>query len=1024
MSHFYPDIHLTRLKVALKQAARDIVLETVPLTAEFAVTPEPVTYTERTKLSYKPIAEGEEWGKTWDCGWFRLRGTVPQEWAGAYVTLRLDFAGEALVYDDAGCPWVGLTHGSVFDADYHKDMMHYLPECKGGEEVDVWVETGANSLFGVDRAGDPAYLEDQSRLHGHYRGIARSMRICRVDHTAWQLWIDLQVIESLVRTLPEDSTRRLQILRQASKALDVLPREGAAGCRAALRPIFEMPTDPAAIDVVGVGHAHIDTAWLWPVRETIRKCARTFASQLDLIERYPDYVFGASQAQLYEFTKEHYPELYAKIKDAVAAGRWEVQGAMWVEADCNLISGESMVRQVLHGKNYFRDEFGVDIRNLWLPDVFGYSGNLPQILKKAGVDYFLTQKLSWNLYNKFPHTTFIWQGIDGSEVLTHFPPEDTYNSSLMPDVYIKTDTNNSESGLVRDVVSLFGIGNGGGGPKEEYIERGQRYQNLNGLPRFHFGHGQSLLDKLEKYRDDLDTWQGELYFELHRGTLTTVSDIKLYNRRAEEALRATEMLCVVAGLDSYPAEELDRLWKDVLINQFHDIIPGSSINRVNVEAVEQLRMVVKRCRELLDQAAAKLLPAEDNAIAVFNPSSTPWRGVKTLPLDWDGATLNGESIVLQSEGGVLSALIEVPPRGFVTLRKGKSDVVATRRDATDLVLENDLVRYVFDESLQLIEGYDKETGRSFVVSDKPGNRLDIFEDRPSAYDAWEIEEYLHTMWVETAAVTGEIKAVQGPLRSGLEASLKIGNSTIFQQVWLEQGSKRLDFATQADWREDHKILRVAFPTTIVAQEAEFEIQYGTVARATHDNTKWNWAQFEVCGHRFADLSEPTHGVALLNDSKYGYRVKGSELSLTLLRSPTDPDPVADRQRHAFVYSLLPHSGDLRNSDVPVHAAILNQGVEVFRNRAADNAPTLPVSLEGEGVELAVLKRAEKEDALIVRLTENFGVRSKVRLVATANPQAQLVETDLMEWNTIGEAVTGAMERELGPYEIMTIKVSL
>lgn len=1021
MSHFYQDIHLSRLTSTLNRLPKEIILETAPLTAEFAVTPEPVPYAQRETLAYKPIQEGETWGKTWDCGWFRLRGAVPASWAGSYVTLRLDFAGEALVYDAKGCPLVGLTDGSVFAISYSKDTVHLHTSCKGREKIDLWVETGANGLFGVQRCVDPQWIEDKSKTHGTHQGVVRSLRVCRFDYERWQLWLDLQVIENLARALPEGTARRVQVLRIASKALDILPTQGAAACRAALKPIFDLPTDPATVDVYGVGHAHIDTGWLWPVRETIRKCARTFASQIGLIERYPGYVFGASQAQLYAFVKEHYPKLYAKIKAAIAAGQWEVQGGMWVEADCNLIGGESMVRQFLVGKNFFQDEFGIDVRNLWLPDVFGYSGNLPQILKKSGVDYFLTQKLSWNAYNKFPHNTFLWRGIDGSEVLAHFPPEDDYNSYVLPGQLRRHETNNREAGLVQEAMCLYGVGDGGGGPREEHVERALRCHNLNGCPRFHFGFAQTTLDKMSAYKADLDTWNGELYFELHRATLTSQADMKRWNRRAEEALRAAEMLCAAAGVAGYPWAEFDALWKLVLINQFHDIIPGSSIHRVYEEAIPQLRGVVSRCKELQAAAAAKLLRKDAKAFTLFNPSSTPFRGAVALPAGWTGATRDGEPLAAQAEADGTVVLVEVAPQGFATLLRADAKAAAAKpAKAADLTLENDRVRYVFDASLRLVDGLDKETGVRFVPADEPGNRIELFDDKPHNWDAWDIDEYVHNMKVADPEVL-ELKRVAGPVRCGLVAKLRIGRSTVSQQVWLERDGKRLDFVNDVDWREDHKLLRVAFPTTVVAAEARFEIQYGTVARATHDNTKWQRAQFEVPGHRYADLSEPTHGVALLNDSKFGYRVKGSELSLSLLRAPTEPDPVADRGQHRIVYSLLPHAGNLVASDVTTHAAILNQGVERLEG-LADKGAALPVAVTGEGVEFAVLKRAEKEKALVVRVVETRGVRTRGRVACACGGGCGFVETDLMEWKTLGKPSKGGIEFELGPFEIKTFKV--
>lgn len=1024
MSHFYPDVHLNRIKEFVPRITREVVLETEMMTAEFAVTPEPVPYAERMRLEYKPIREGEKWGNLWDCGWFRVRGQVPKAWAGAYVTVNLDFSGEALVFDAKGDPLVGLTNGSIFENGYTKDMVHLLPKSKGGEKVDLWVETGANNMFGGHRHNDQEMFSDPAKLHGTYNGTVAKIRLCRFDYEKWQLWIDLQILENLLTALPENSLRRMQILRGVSRALDVYATQGTVACREALKPVYAVPSDPATVDVYGVGHAHIDTAWLWPMRETIRKCARTFASQIGLIERYPGYIFGASQAQLYAFTKQHYPGLYAKIKKAVADGKWEVQGGMWVEADCNLISGESMVRQFLHGKNFFRDEFGVDVKNLWLPDVFGYSANLPQILQRAGMGYFLTQKMSWNLYNKFPHNTFMWRGIDGSEVLAHFPPEDNYNGNVMPDALRKNEWNNQERGLVAEAICLFGLGDGGGGPKEEHIERALRLRDLNGVPRFHFGPAQPVLEKMATYKAELGTWQGELYFECHRATLTTQAATKRWNRRAEEALRAVEMICAAGDLANYPAAELDTLWKIVLVNQFHDIIPGSSIHRVYEEAVPQLQEVVQRAKALQADAAAKLLAAKADCLTLFNPSTSGFVKTVTLPKGWTGATLAGEKLAAQTEGEAVVVRVEMPAQGFVTLKRATAAApavkVAAAAKASARILENKQIRYEFDAKMQLVRAFDKETGQEIIPAGETGNRLELFDDHPHNWDAWDIDEYYVNQKLQ-GPVVESIERVEGDARCGLRATIKISAmSSMRQDVWLEKDGRRLDFVTNVDWQERHKLLRVVFPTTIVSDKTSSEIQYGFIQRNTHNNTKWDYAQFECVAHRYADLSRRDYGVALLNDSKYGYRVKDRSLELSLLRSPTEPDPVADIGLHQFTYSLLPHKGDLITSDVQAQAAALNQGVEMFIGFAADKA-ALPVKITGEGIELSVLKRAEKEDTLIVRLVETRGQNATGELICT-KAKAKIVETDLMEWNDLGKAATGRVALSLKPFEIRTYNI--
>lgn len=1036
MSHFYKDIHNARIGEARMRIKKEIVMERIPLQAEVAVTHEPVPYKDRLSLKYRPIKVGEAWGENFDCGWFHITGQLPKSWAGSYVTLNLDMHGELLLFDKAGCPLVGLTNGSVFDEHFNKDQYHWLPCAKGSEKVDFWCDAGANYLFGVDRAGDPDWEEDKSHLFGHWNASVVRLSACRFDVEKWRLFIDLEVIQSLLKSLPDNSSRYIRVLRETSKALDLLPPElgGAPAVREHLKKtVFAVDPDPAATKVSALGHAHIDTAWLWPYRETKRKVARTWSSQIGLIAKYPahdglpGYKFGASQAQLYKYCKDEYPKLYAKVKDAVRRGDWEVQGAMWVEADCNIPSGESLIRQCLEGCRFFTEEFGSAPRNLWLPDVFGYSGNLPQILRICGVDFFLTQKLSWNRYNKFPHNSFVWEGIDGSKVVSHFPPEDSYIAFLLPDQLRRHDSLNREAGIVDTAISLFGIGDGGGGPKEEYVERGFRCGHLNGCPPVRYRFAQEAMDEIATSKDDLDVWKGELYFEMHRGTYTTQARQKMLNRRSEEAMRAAEALCATASHScgmAYPAKAFSDLWRDICLCQFHDVIPGSSIHRVYSESAAILENAIAKAGELEEKAARKLLRRDASAAAVFNPSSTPFRGVVELPEGWKGAVDgDGNALPSQVEGDKVLALADVAPNSFGALRKadGAAQVKPVAAKKFPVVLENDLVRYEIDAAGRVVRAVDKTAAREFINPGRPANVVRMYDDHPSCYDAWDIEEYLYNMPVADPADV-KVCAFEGPVRSGAVVKFTLGKSTFEQCITLEAGSKRLDFATHADWREKHKVSRVSFPVDVVADEARFEIQYGTIARATHDNTKWQYAQFESLAHRYADLHDGLFGVALLNDCKYGYRVKGSEMSMTLLRAPTEPDLVADVGEHDFTYSILPHVESIAVSDdVVAAAAVLNQGVDVFAGYAPTAKAESPVVVEGDGVELAVLKGAEDGNGLVVRLVERRGVRSSARL---ALRDGEGVATPILatELKDAGDALALPAALDFRPFEIKTFRI--
>ncbi len=1015
-------IFVKRIDRFHKRIARRILGESVPFEAEYAWSKNPVPVSERTRGPFKPIREGDVWGQAWESAWFHLKARVPESWAGKTVVAHLDFTGEGLVVQPDGQLLQGITSGSIFDEEFSRDVVRLFDPAKGGETAELWVETSSNSLFGVflDPDPDPG---DPGRF-GHFESKVKHMRLRLFDKELWHLWLDLRVLIGLIKKLPEKGVRRLRLIRCANEAIDAFgddPRN-AAKSRAVLQKEMGKSAAPSDLSATAIGHAHIDTAWLWPIRETIRKCARTFSSQVRLMQTYPDYVFGASQPQQYEFIKKHYPDLYQKIKELVAQGRWEPLGGMWVEADCNIPNGESLVRQFVYGKNFFRDEFGVDVKNLWLPDVFGYSAALPQILKKSGIDYFLTQKMSWNQVNDFPFHTFRWRGIDGTEVLAHFPPENNYNSQLTPEYIVFGRDNFKERDFLEEFLSLFGVGDGGGGPKEENLEFGIRMADLEGAPRIRFGRAADFFERLRAYEKDLPVWVGELYLEAHRGTLTTHALVKKMNRTLEQKLREVEFLWALLPLQDYPKETLDNVWKNLLLNQFHDIIPGSSIHEVYETVHAEYRDMLKICETLAEKAAARLFEPDKNALTLFNSLSVTFEGTVELPSGWQGAKdASGQALPVQKEEDKMVALVSVPPQSFVTLEKADAKIAEVASDKEPLVLENRRVRYEFSPEGQLMRGWDKEAQREIGVEGHPGNRLTLYDDYPNNFDAWEIEIFYEETPLESPRNVKAERLASGPVRQGLHFQMEIGNSTLEQRVYLTKGSKRLDFKTRVDWKEKHRMLRVAFPVAIQTTEAAFDIQYGYVRRSNHRNTSWERARFEAPGQRYADLSESDYGVALLNDCKYGYKVVDNVLDLNLLRAPNNPDPDADQHVHEFTYSLLPHTGDLVHSDVWAEAVRLNQGVarfEGFRHKEVK----LPCRVEGDGVSLEVLKKAEKEEALVLRLVETLGRRTRAHL-SFLDTNKTLVETNLLEW-TEEESFSTAqpVEIELGPFEIKTFKL--
>ena len=990
-----------------------------PLKAKYAWSKKPVLFSDRTKLKYKPIIKGKSWGKEWDSAWFCLSGEIKKEWRGKKIITDLDFSGEGLVYDPTGKEIQGITNASIWDPNFVRTTVLMPKTCITKNKVDFWVEAAANSLFGIFIDVDPE--QENPKRHGTFDAKVETIDIGVFREDIWHLYLDVRILLGLAQKLDENSTQRLRIINSLNEAVIAFKddKKDADKSRAVLSKELRKRATSSELNVTAVGHAHIDTGWLWPVKETIRKCARTFATQLDLIDRYPDYVFGASMPQHYQFMKDYYPNIYKRIKAAVKKGQWELQGGMWVEADCNLISGESMVRQLLLGKKFFSDEFGIDVDNLWLPDVFGYSAALPQILKKADINYFLTQKISWNQFNDFPFQTFNWRGIDGTEILTHFPPENTYNSELDTNFIMPAQESFKEKAKLNEFISLFGVGNGGGGPKPENIELGKRIKNLEGAPKVKFDLAKNFFKRLNRKKSNLETWVGELYLELHRGTLTTHGLVKKQNRKLENKLKAVEFLWTNLNLNEYPSLELDEAWKKLMINQFHDIIPGSSINLVYKNTHKEYEQIHKTCDRLLKRASSKLFKKRKDSFVLANTLSYNYSGVVTIPNHFNGYHIVSEHDVVipsQEKDGLTNCYVELEPFSYTTFNKGKkrSDKIISQNK---LLLENNYVRYEFNKNGTLNSALDKET--NFSLLSDPGNVLSLYEDRPLNWDAWDIDFYYKDSLLETAKAIKIDKIQIGEVISGFNINYTIGNSSITQKISLSNHSKRLDFETYVDWKEKHKMLRVHFPTTIISEQATFDIQYGYVRRNTHKNTSWDRAKFEVVGHKYADLSNNDFGVALMNDCKYGYSILNNTIDLNLLRSPNNPDADADIGKHQFTYSFYPHNNDLIRSNVIEESTLLNNHPLCFDGYQS-KAVTSPLTFKGKGIEISAMKKSEFQNEVIIRAVETLGKISKGEIYFEGN----LNETNLLEKKNIGKSkkVKDYFSIMLKPFEIRTYKI--
>ncbi len=840
----------------------------------------------------------------------------------------------------------------------------------------------------------------------------------------------------------------------------------AAARRLLAGQIAGLAPDPEAGRIYLTGHSHIDTAWLWPLRETVRKCGRTFATACRLLERYPDYRFSCSQPQLYAYTRKHFPALYEEIKKWVATGRWECTGGPWVEMDCNVPSGEALIRQILHGLRFFREEFGARPHTLWLPDVFGYPASLPQILVGCGLRDFFTVKLHWQARNIFPVNLFWWEGIDGSRVLAHIPRlRQMYNGWPNPEQLTIAWNQFEQKAIYDELLFPFGFGDGGGGPTPEMLEFAARAAAFPGLPACRQGGGEAYFDAVRQRLAesqpsplDLPVWVGELYLETHRGTYTTHGEIKRANRKSELALREAEIAGYLAAAAGIPVDltPLDAAWENLLLLQFHDILPGSSIGEVYREAAADHARIAATARGVRDAAWRGIVEqvAGPGEIVAFNALSWPRHDAATavvaqdfLPIQMacdcapaiEMATPDGRAVpaqIVRQEAGQIELLFapeEMPGLGYLRLiPRLAADVAATSLRVSARVIENCFFRLELDDEGQIVRLLDKRCAREVIPSDCRGNELQLFQDGPEREAAWNIHATFAKRRYAWAPGTRVEVIETGPVRAGLRITRRYRSSVIVQDLYLYDRLPRIDFVTRADWQERQVLLKAAFPVTVRSPRATFEIQFGAVERPTHRNTSWEQEKFEVCGHRWADLSEAGYGVSLLNDCKYGYDVRDNVLRLTLLRGPEAPDPDADRGHHEFTYALYPHLGDWTVGEtvrrgwelnVPIVCVAAGAAAVTGSRGAADGGAASFLQIEGPAV-LEAIKPAEDGDGWIVRVYEPHGGRGQVTL-RSSRSWHQVARCNLAEENATPLATDGhSVAFPIGPFEIVTLRVRL
>ncbi len=980
-----------------------------------------------SKLKWRSVKPGARWGDSGVTAWFRGDVKLPRSCKGKPVLVRARTGGETLFLVDG-------VHMGVFDGNHPCVMM--TPKATTSREYHLAFETYAGHTF----PGTQPF--DTGPVVGRKSRAFDGIEIVLERKDVSDFLFDFRTLRQLMDALGGNSLRRAEIpkaLADVWATVDAVPAESGqeswrpklALARDIMAPLLAKKNSDTTPTIGLVSASHIDTAWLWTIAETWRKCARTFSSMINLLEQYPEMIFLQPAPCHAEVMKHEYPGIFQRMQKLVAEGRWEPNGAMWIEPDCNVPSGEAFVRQLLVGQRATREMFGYTADTLWLPDVFGYSAALPQLLQGAGVEFFATTKIAWNDTTRFPYDTFDWQGIDGTTVVSHY---NWHHSWVDPESLIGNYNWLQHKDVDDRRLCAYGFGDGGGGPMAEMAEMAKRVEDLEGCPK---SVHTTLTDFMVGIRDEIDnrpTWVGELYLEMHRGTLTSIAQIKRGNRKHEFAMRDAEFLGTLAKLQGtdYPADELLALWKELLINQFHDILPGSSIAEVNDEAIRSFADCIERTEDLSGKALRAIAgpkPRSPKNLMVVNTLSWDRAGELVLSGVPDGLVPADDVVsqcVTDIDGDpqlVISGL-DVPALGAAILPVEPADVLQVDSpftvDGDTVTTPHATVR--FDDAGRIVSLVDAATGREVVASRGALNTLLLGEDVPFSYDNWDVDADQELKMVAQANLVKREVVADGPLQLRIRCEHAIGDgSTLTQDVVFHSASPQIDFETAVDWSEKHKLLKASFDIDVLADSARHEIQYGHVTRPTHRNLPEDRARFEVCAHKWTDLSENGFGVALLNDCKYGISVHGSTLGLSLLKSGTHPDPRGDEGRHLVTYSLLPHAGDFSVESVVRSAYELNVPlVTIPVGAKAEPIPSL-VNVDAPNVIVESIKWAEEGDAFVVRLYD------AQRLGGTATvsfgvPVKSVTRTNLLEEDPKKLRLkSNSVELYVKPFEVITLR---
>lgn len=990
------------------------------------------------------MAVGERWSGRDRYLWLRKTMSVPKAWEGKKIVGIFDFGStgggnnsgfESMLYIE-GKPYQGVDSNhkeAFFDSNYAGKDLELVFRLWSG------LEGGGNPTpqeHRINRA-DLAWLDEKvDDLFFMTRVILETLKVLNeFDPVVPQLRMALDKAYKLI----DWSYPGSEAFYESVHAADDL-----------LNELIDSMDKNSLVKVKCVGHTHIDVAWLWRLKHTREKCARSFSTVLRLMDQYPEYTFLQTQPQLYEYIKEDYPEIFEKIKAKVKEGNWEADGGMWVEADCNLTSGESLTRQILVGGKFFREELGQEIKYLWLPDVFGYSWALPQILKKSGIPMFMTTKISWNQYNRMPHDTFKWRGMDGSEVLTHFitAPEPwsqpgswfyTYNGHLTPKIVKGVYDAYSDKNLTDELLISFGYGDGGGGVNRDMLEYRRRVDKMPGLPSLKTSKAadyfKDLREKVENTDEYVHTWDGELYLEYHRGTYTSQAYNKKMNRYLENYYRNVEWLTAMDAINKgdikeAKQDELTEGWKIILTHQFHDIIPGSSINEVYKDSHVNYEKAEAIAKEIEQSVFTNIMGAEESTWTVINNTNWERSDYAHIVTEAKGQFVDEAGNVLKAQethNGYVVYVDNIPAMGWkvIKLVDNTSNSVENTTNVftfADGIIETPFYHVELNEVGHMTSLVDKKADRQVLAKGAKANVIQMFEDKPLAHEAWDIDIYYQEKMREVTDLTRMEVTEKGPLHMVVRLEWNYMNTKIKQDMTFYVEDKRIDFKTWVDFRERKQLMKVAFPVDIRSTYATYDVQYGNVQRPTHWNTSWDWARFETVAHKWVDLSERNYGVSLMNDCKYGHDIKNNVIRLTLLKSATHPDTEQDQGEHEFTYSLLPHEGSWVDADTEIRAYYLNNPLKVEAGKAKEDVYSF-LNIDNKYIEVDAVKRSEDGKTLVIRCHEYTGGKQKATITLDAKVKGWQ-ESNLMEKPEGDHFISEAITLEFGPYEVKTVLVEL